>query len=92
MLSESIDSEIIDCDMMFYTFDDFMRIKNKVKDKLETKNVKDILIYRLYVSSRPWIKNCYKYDIWDWLNDYLSDDELKEEYNKYLTENGDKGA
>lgn len=83
-------SEVIDQDMLFYTFDDFVKIREHVKNKLKTKERKDILIYRMYVGARPWIRDYYKGLIWDYLNDYTTDNELMYEYDNYVIKYGDK--
>lgn len=83
---------IIDSDMLFYTFDDFMKMRKHIKKKLRKKETKDYIIYRMYVESRPWIRDFYRGCIWDFLNDYMTDDELRIEYLKYLEKYGDKYA
>lgn len=83
-------SDIIDKDIMFYTFDDFMRIKVRAKARLERMGRRDFLTYFLYVYSRGWIDMYYKNLIWDYLNDYLTDCEIEEFYKVYLKKHGDK--
>ena len=82
--------DIIDADMLFYTFDDFMKVKDHIKEKLATLNDKDFIVYRMYIESRPWIKDLYRGVIWDYLNNYIDDEELRNEYRKYLLRYGDK--
>ena len=81
---------IVDNDMLFYTFDDFMKIRKHIKKKLRNKKSRDYIIYRMYVESRPWIKDFFRCCIWDFLNDYMTDAELMHEYDKYLAKYGDK--
>lgn len=81
---------IVDNDMLFYTFDDFMKVRKHIKKKLRKKTSRDYIIYRMYVESRPWIKDFFRCCIWDFLNDYMTDDELQHEYDKYLVKYGDK--
>lgn len=89
-LEHTMLNDIIDIDMMFYTFDDFIKIRDYIKEKLKIKDRQYIFIYRMYVEARPWIRDYYKGLIWDYLNDYMTDIELIEEYNKYLKKYGDK--
>jgi hypothetical protein len=81
---------IIDNDMTFYTFDDFVKMRNYIKDKMHTKEFSYLVVYRMYVESRPWIKDFYRGCIWDFLNDYMTDSELMDKYNDYLYKYGDK--
>lgn len=81
--SYEMQSEVIDRDLLFYTFDDFMILRNHIKDRLEHLTRKDYIIYGMYVESRPWIKEYYRGCIWDFLNDYMSEEELIEVYDKF---------
>lgn len=82
--------EVIDRDMAFYTFNDFIRIRKHIKERLLDKNREYIMIYRMYVESRPWIKDFYRGCIWDYLNDYMTEDELLCRYDEYIAKYGDK--
>ena len=85
-------NNVIDRDMMFYTFDDFIRIRKFIKEKLRNKDRDYIYIYRMYVGARPWVKDFYRGLIWDYLNDYMTDSELMYEYDRYLQKYGDRCA
>lgn len=82
--------EVIDRDMAFYTFNDFIRLRKHIKDRLAEKDREYIMIYRMYVESRPWVKDFYRGCIWDYLNDYMTDEELLGRYDEYLVKCGDK--
>lgn len=84
--------EILGRDMMYYTFEDFMKKRFYIKDKLEEQDNTYKCIYRMYVEARPWMKEFYRNCIWDFLNDYMSDEELTVEYDKYLRKYGDYSA
>lgn len=77
--------------MTFYTFDDFMKKRYFIKDTLDKKypDGEYFTIYRWYVQSRYWIKDKYKYLIWDYLNGYETEETLIEEYNNYVLKRGD---
>ena len=81
---------IIDRDMTFYTFDDFIRIRKHIKTRMQDKDYNYLAVYRMYVESRPWIKDFYRGCIWDFLNDYMTDDELLDKYSDYIAKYGDK--
>lgn len=72
-------------DMLFYTFDDFIRRRHYIKSQLLLKDYKYRVMYRLYIEARPWVKDCYRGCIWDYLNNYMNDDELLSCYNKYCS-------
>lgn len=81
--------ELLGRDMLYYTFDDFMRKRYYIKEKLETKDNKYITIYRMYVEARPWMKEYQRGFVWDFLMGYMSDDELIVLYEEYLKKRGD---
>ena len=75
-------------DMMFYTFDDFMKRKDYIKDCYWKKDEDYKISYQLYIESRPWLKEYHRLCIWDWINDYMTDEELSSVYDKYLEKYG----
>ena len=83
---------IVDVDMFFYTFDDFIKRKEYIKNKLHTKDRDYYFLYRMFVESRPWMKDFYRGCIWDYLNDYMTEDELLSHYETYMKKYGDKRA
>ena len=88
--------ELLGESMTFFTFDDFMRrrrfIKYNLALKFKNNDLKYITIYRWYIQSRYWVKDKYKYLIWDYLNDYETEDTLIDEYNEYKSKRGDISA
>ena len=66
-------------------------IKAVLASKYEV-DMKYYTIYRWYIQSRYWIKDKYKYLIWDYLNDYETEDTLIAEYNEYVAKRGDVSA
>jgi len=87
--------ELLGKGMTFYTFDDFIKRRHFIKAVLASKyevDMKYYTIYRWYIQSRYWIKDKYKYLIWDYLNDYEDEEELMKEYNDYLAKRGDTSA
>lgn len=80
---------ILDIDMLYYTFTDFINRRDKIKNKLATKDNRYYCIYHLYVEARPWMKDYYRNCIWDYLNGYMTDSELLVEYDRYLSKYGD---
>lgn len=91
-LEQKMLNDLFERDMMFYTFDDFMKFRKHIKEKMKTKDRTYIQTYRMYVESRPWIKDFYRCCIWDYLNDYMTEQELEHEFEKYLKKYGDKRA
>ena len=85
-------ADILGVDMVYYTFSDFMKRRYEIKELLKNKDNEYVAIYRMYVESRPWMKEWYRECIWDFLNDYMSDAKLLEEYEKFCLKYGDKGA
>lgn len=85
-------ADILGVDMVYYTFSDFMDRRNNIKELLKGKNKEYVAIYRMYVGSRPWMKEYYRDCIWDFLNDYMSDEKLIEEYEKFCLKYGDNCA
>lgn len=83
---------IVDDDMFFYTFTDFIYFKDRIKKKLHTKDKDYYFMYRMFVESRPWIKDFYRGCIWDYLNYYMTEDELLSHYETYMKKYGDKRA
>ena len=75
--------DLLGRDMLFDTFDDFMPIRNHIKDKLQNQTNNYMTIYRMYVCSRPFIPTETRDLLWDWLNDFLTDFELMKEYRLY---------
>lgn len=87
--------ELLGKGMTFYTFDDFMKRRYFIKAVLASKYEKDMkyyTIYRWYIQSRYWLKDKHKYLIWDYLNDYETEETLIEEYNDYVAKRGDMSA
>ena len=78
--------------MLFYTFDDFMRQRFYIKANLSTKDTNYVICYRMYVHSRPWVKEYYRGLIWDYLNDYADEDILDFEYKRYREKRGEQDA
>jgi hypothetical protein len=85
--------ELLGEPMTFFTFDDFIKrryyIKYNLANKFKNNDLKYVTIYRWYISSRYWLKDKYKYLIWDYLNDYETEETLLEEYNAYVSKRGD---
>lgn len=79
--------------MTFFTFDDFMKrryyIKYNLALKFKNSEYEYIMTYRWYIQSRYWLKDKYKYLIWDYLNGYETEEELLKEYNEYVLKRGD---
>ena len=82
-------NEIFGWDMLFHTFTDFMNIRDKIKSKLKDKDAIFRVTYRMYVESRPFIKDFYRGLIWDYLNDYVSEQDLLKYYKEYQDRIGD---
>ena len=86
---------IIGKGMSFYTFEDFMKRRYFIKAVLESKYEKDMkyyTIYRWYIYSRLWIKDKYKFLIWDYLNGYTTEEALIVEYDEYMAKRSDMSA
>lgn len=85
-------TELLGEPMTFFTFDDFIKrryyIKYNLALKFKNNDLKYVSIYRWYVQSRYWIKDKYKYLIWDYLNGYETEETLLDEYNKYIAKKG----
>jgi hypothetical protein len=85
--------ELLGESMTFFTFDDFIKrryyIKYNLANKFKNNDLKYVTIYRWYVQSRYWIKDKYKYLIWDYLNGYETEETLLDEYNTYALKRGD---
>lgn len=85
--------ELLGESMTFFTFDDFIKrryyIKYNLALKFKNNDLKYVTIYRWYVQSRYWIKDKYKYLIWDYLNGYETEETLLDEYNTYILKRGD---
>lgn len=78
--------EIFGRELLFYTFEEFFAKRRLVKEIFEEKVPKDryfITIYRMYVESRPWIKEYYRECIWDYLNGYMEEIQLASVYITY---------
>ena len=88
----SLLGELLGEDMLFYTFEDFIKLRKYIKDALVEKDKKYQLIYGLYIESRPFIKNYYRGVIRDYVNDYITEDVLIGEYLTYKSskKKGDK--
>ena len=63
-----MNNDIIDKDLQFYTFNDFFKKKEKIKEKYQTLGIRDIKIYKLYVYSLCWENEHTKDIIWEYLN------------------------
>lgn len=70
-------------DMLFYTFDDFYKKRIYLKESFLLKDLKYRRMYGLYIQSRPFIKEYFRGVMWDYLNDYLDEEEMEYEYDKY---------
>lgn len=75
--------DLLGKDMLFSTFDDFMVIRNHIKDSLQKQTSTYVTIYRMYVGSRPFVPTKTRDLLWDWLNDFITDFELMREYRLY---------
>lgn len=75
--------DLLGKDMLFSTFDDFMVIRNHIKDNLQKQTSTYVTIYRMYVGSRPFVPTKTRDLLWDWLNDFITDFELMREYRLY---------
>ena len=87
-----LDAELFERHMLFYTFEDFMKNRLHIKDTVSNYDYKQLVLYRLYIFSRPWIKDYFRGVIWDYLNDDIEDAELEFEYEKYLAKYGGNHA
>lgn len=84
-----LEENLFERHMLFYTFEDFMKQRFYIKANLSTKDNNYIICYRMYIHSRPWVKDYYRGIIWDYLNDYLDEEQLTVEFDKYKAKHGD---
>ena len=61
--------DIIDKELQFYTFDDFFKNRERIKQKYKTLNTKEVQIYKMYVYSNILELEKVKDYIWEWLNE-----------------------
>ena len=61
--------DIIDKDLQFYSFIDFFKKKDKIKEKYKTLSIRDVQIYKMYVYSLCFETEHIKDIMWEWLND-----------------------
>lgn len=85
-------SEFFGRDMLFYTFEDFMKVRTYIKEQYALKPYEYKVMYNLYIESRPWIKEYYRGCIWDYLNDYLTEQEIISNYMQYKSTQRRKGG
>lgn len=78
-----MDKEIIDERLVFYGLDHFFKKRLIIKELLRTKSWKEVIIYQWYVYSRPFISEAIKNNIWDYLQDYMSEADFVLNYRYY---------
>lgn len=82
-----IDEKIIDKRLVFYGVDHFFKKRLIIKTILYTKTSIERTIYQWYIYSRPFISDNMKNNIWDYLNDYMSEPDFVLNYRYYNKNN-----
>lgn len=78
-----MDKEIIDERLVFYGLDHFYKKRLVIKAILRTKTWRERVVYQWYVYSRPFINETFKNNIWDYLQDYMSEADFVLNYRYY---------
>lgn len=77
--------------LCFYTFDEFMEKRQYIHDEVNARVDKShpkynrffMWCYRMYVESRPWIREYYRECIWNYINGYMDEITLMSVYIQY---------
>lgn len=78
-----MDKDFFDESLLYYGLDEFYRKRLIIKTVLVTKPVKEQFLYRMYVYSRAFISDTWKNNIWDYLQDDISEVEFLNLYMDY---------
>lgn len=81
--------EIIGYNVSFSTFEEFFKRRGYIKKFIAIKYEQDleyVAIYRMYVGSRPFIKEKYRELIWEYINDYCEEEQMVSQYLAYIVE------
>ena len=78
-----MDKKYFDECLLYYGLDDFFNKRNKIKECFIEKDIDNQYLYKLYVYSRPFIKEMWKDYIWDYLQGDIDDLYFASEYLQY---------
>lgn len=78
-----MDKEIFDERLLYYGLDDFVCNRKLIRKVFKEKSIKEQYIYKLYVYSRPFIKETWKDYIWDFLQGDIEEPIFIHEYTIY---------
>lgn len=82
-----MDNRFFDECLLYYGLDDFVKHKDTIKECFLSKDINEQYLYKLYVYSRPFIKETWKDYIWDFLQSDIQDFEFLNEYALYKRRN-----
>ena len=78
-----MDKDFFDERLLYYGLDEFYRKRLIIKTVLVTLPIKEQFLYRMYVYSRAFISDTWKNNIWDYLQDDITEVELLNMYMDY---------
>lgn len=84
-----MDRRFFDECLLYYGLDDFFKRKDIIKECFEKQSIDTQYLYKLYVYSRPFIKETWKDYIWDYLQNDIEEWYLISEYSIYKRKNRD---
>lgn len=67
-----MESEFVDKKLLIYGFDSFFNRREEIKEIFMTKTPKEQALYRMYLYSRPFISDCFKNAMWDYLQEDIT--------------------
>ena len=79
-----IDSKFFDERLLYYGLEEFYNKRILIKSLYQCKSYDEIYLYRMYVYSRAFISDTWKNNIWEYLNNDISDKEFRDMYKLYM--------
>lgn len=78
-----MDKDFFDERLLYYGLDEFYRKRLIIKTTLMSLPRNEQFLYRMYVYSRAFISDTWKNNIWDYLQDDITEVELLNMYMDY---------
>ena len=68
---------------IFYGFDEFFRKRNAIREEVDFMDHNQIVVYRMYIYSTPFVTDYIRNNMWDYLMRYESDLDMVKVYSDY---------